>query len=311
MRRPKALLSELRWSELRRLAPFHAYRTGAAMARRLPAPVARAWPDTLGLAFAAGMRGRRSMIERHLRRVHGWDIGPLALEQLVQLAFASYVRYWIESFRLPVTTPAELEAGMTYDGLERIDEAREAGKGVIVALPHLGGWDFGGAWLATRGYRLTVVVEPVEPPELFEWFASFRRSLGMTIVPLGPAAGTAVLGALKRNELVGLVTDRDIGRSGVPVDFFGEQTTLPTGAATLALRTGAPILPTAVYFEGRAGHRGVVLPPLDTARTGRFRDDVARITQALAVSFEDLIRRAPEQWHLMQPNWPSDPGYDA
>jgi lauroyl/myristoyl acyltransferase len=91
----------------------------------------------------------------------------------------------------------------------------------------------------------------------------------------------------------------------VEVEFFGERTTLPAGPATLSLRTGAPILPTAIYHEGRR-HRGVARPPVPTVRTGSLRDDVGRVTQLLARELEDLIRHAPEQWHLMQPNWPSD-----
>ncbi len=107
-----------------------------------------------------------------------------------------------------------------------------------------------------------------------------------------------------------LLSDRDIGGGGVEVEFFGERTTLPGGPATLALRTGAPVLPTAVFFDGDR-HRGIVRPALDIRRTGRLRDDVQRITQLLALELESLIRRAPEQWHVMQPNWPSDPGYDG
>ena len=61
----------------------------------------------------------------------------------------------------------------------------------------------------------------------------------------------------------------------------------------------------AVYFDGR-GHHGIALPPIDTSRQGRLREDVARITQELAHRHEELIGRAPEQWHLLQPNWPSD-----
>jgi KDO2-lipid IV(A) lauroyltransferase len=60
-----------------------------------------------------------------------------------------------------------------------------------------------------------------------------------------------------------------------------------------------------VYDRGR-GHHGVVLPPVPVERRGTFREDVARITQALAENLEELIRRAPDQWHLLQPNWPSD-----
>jgi KDO2-lipid IV(A) lauroyltransferase len=89
------------------------------------------------------------------------------------------------------------------------------------------------------------------------------------------------------------------------VEFFGERTTLPGGPATLALRSGAPILPIAVYFEGDHRH-AVVKPPLDTTRQGSLRDDVQRLTQDVARALEELIRVAPEQWHLLQPNWPSD-----
>lgn len=245
------------------------------------------------------------MIAQHLQRIYGCEMSEIELREKVRRAFASYARYWMESFRLPDVTGAQLEAGMVYEGLENLERARAQGRGVIMVMPHLGGWDWGGAWLAASGYPLTVVVEPVEPPELFEWFAGFRRSLGMTVVPLGADATAAVLHTLRSGGVVGLLSDRDIGGHGVEVMFFGERTTLPGGPATLALRSGAPIVTCAVYFEGDA-HRGVVCAPLDTTRQGSLRQDVARITQLIADELAGLIRRAPEQWHVFQPNWPSD-----
>jgi KDO2-lipid IV(A) lauroyltransferase len=246
------------------------------------------------------------MVERHLRRVHGDGLAGAALKRASQQSFDSYARYWVESFRLPRLGPDAVDAGMTHEGFEHVDAGREAGKGVIMALPHLGGWEWAGFWMATvRKIPTTVVVEPLDPPELFEWFAEFRRSLGMAVVPLGPDAGRACLRALKGNGVLGLLCDRDIGGGGVEVEFFGERTTLPGGPATLALRTGAPLLPTGVYYRDDV-HHGVVRPPLDTRRTGRLREDVARVTQDLAYELEGLIRLAPEQWHLLQPNWPSD-----
>ncbi len=115
-----------------------------------------------------------------------------------------------------------------------------------------------------------------------------------------------MLRALRDNRIVCLLSDRDLTGDGVDVEFFGERTTLPAGPATLALRTGAALLPVAVYFDPGRGHHGVVHPPLDTSRAGNLRDDIARITQCLAYEFEGLIRAAPEQWHLLQANWPSD-----
>jgi KDO2-lipid IV(A) lauroyltransferase len=157
-----------------------------------------------------------------------------------------------------------------------------------------------------QGLQVTVVVEPVEPPALFEFFSDFRRQLGMHIVPLGPSAASEVLRALKAGHVVCLLSDRDIVGDGVELEFFGEVTTIPAGPATLALRTGAALIPVGCYFEGSHGHHAVVQPPVVAERQGRLRPDVARVTADLAGRLEDLIRAAPEQWHLQQPNWPSD-----
>lgn len=302
-----------RWPGLRALRhllsrrlPYLAYRTGSMVARALPAPVAHRGALVAGAVLARTMKGRRAMLEHHLRRAHGAHLSGPDLDREVRRAFASYARYWAESFRLPGTTPSDLAAAMTSEGLENVERAADAGNGVILALPHLGGWDFGGAWLASLGFRMAAVVEAVEPPELFAWFADLRRSLGLEVLPLGPGAGSAALRRLREGAVVALVCDRDIDGTGVEVEFFGERTTLPGGPATLALRSGAALVPCAVYFRDGGGHHAVMGAPLDVTRQGRLRDDVARVTQAVAVELEELIRRAPDQWHLLQPNWPSD-----
>ena len=287
-------------------AAYYGYRAASIVARGLPRPLARGLAGGASRVMARTMKARRVMVARHMQRVHGGELSRRELDRLVRRAFDSYARYWLESFRLPGTTAAQLEATMSWTGLEHLDAALVEGHGVIIALPHLGGWDTTGAWFATLGHPVTVVVEPVQPPELFEWFARLRRGYGVNVVPLGPAAGTAVLRALHANQVVGLVCDRDILGTGVEVEFFGEETTLPSGPATLALRTGAALLPAGMYFRGRHGHLGLMRPPLETQREGRLRDDVIRITQALAAELEALIRLAPEQWHLFQPNWPTD-----
>lgn len=287
------------------------YRTGAFAARLLPGVAADALVTPFGLSANFASPEKRAMMMRHLRRVDP-DLGTLGLRRTVQRAFDSYARYYIESFRLPTLSAKEVSDGFRTEGYDdHVLPALEQGNGVIIALPHLGGWEWAGRWLADRGHPVTAVVERIEPPELFDWFAELRSELGMTVVPLGGGAGRAVLDALKRNEIVCLLSDRDIQRTGVEVEFFGERTTLPAGPATLGLRTGAPILPTAVYFTGhrRPSHFGLVRPPIDLTRSGSMRDDVALVTQRLAHELEVLIRRDPSQWHLFQPNWPSDPGY--
>ncbi len=245
------------------------------------------------------------MVARHAARARGRRLAPEEERRAVRAAVASYARYWVESLRLPAMDPSAVDGRFSIEGLEHIRAARAAGTGALLALPHVGGWEVGGSWFVRQGFPLAVVVEPVKPPELFEWFAGLRRTFGFTVIPLGKGAGGEVLKALRANQVVALVTDRDIAGGGAEVEFFGERTTLPAGPAVFALRTGAPLLPTAVYFDG-AGHHAVVRPPLPAARAGRLGEDSARLTQALAHELEDLIRAAPDQWHLFQPNWPSD-----
>lgn len=286
------------------------YRAAALAARAMPWTAARAVIPGLGITANLASPERRAMITRHLQRVDP-GLRGVRLRRAVQEAFDSYTRYYLESFRLPHLSPREVDKHMGREGYRYVLDGLAAGNGVILALPHLGGWEWAGRWLVDRGHGLTVVVEQIQPPELFDWFVELRSRLGMNVVPLGPDAGREVMGALKRNDIVCLLCDRDIPRNGVEVEFFGERTTLPAGPVTIAMRTGAPILPTAVYFADRNnGHLGVVRPPIPLERTGgRLRDDVAVGTQRLAHELEVLIRRAPQQWHLFQPNWPSDPGY--
>jgi KDO2-lipid IV(A) lauroyltransferase len=284
---------------------YAAYRAGSAIARLLPKPVLAPFTDVTGWVAARAMDGRRDMVVRHQLRVRP-DLTPDEVERAVDAVFRSYTQYWIESFRLPGTPASVLDAGLVTEGFEHVRTAYDAGNGVITAMPHLGAWEWAAFWLtASERIDVTTVVEPVEPPELAEWFIDLRERLGMEIVPLGPDSGPRVAKALKAGRLLSLVCDRDIAGGGVEVEFFGERTTLPAGPATLALRSGAPLMAATCYFDGDI-HRGVVRPPIDTTRQGKLREDVARITQVLAHELEVLIRLAPEQWHLLQPNWPSD-----
>jgi len=213
----------------------------------------------------------------------------------------------LEGARLPGVSAATVESRFVVEsGREHLDAGMAAGKGLIMALPHIGAWEWGGAWLALQGYPMTAVAEVLEPPELYDWFVAQREAIGLHIVPLDAEAGGTLLRTLRDGKLVGLLCDRDIVGNGVEVEFFGERTTLPAGPAALALRTGAPILPTAVYAGPGRMHTTWILPPVPAERTKRLRDDVARVTQDVARALELLIRRAPDQWYMFNANWPAD-----
>ena len=282
------------------------YKLAALLSRKLPRRLGLGVASFLGYAIARIDKKRRDQVIRNANRLNDSELSKKELKDFVDQTFKSYAHYWVNTFRLVDMTKQELESTFSHDGWELIETALKKDSGVILVLPHLGAWDWGGLWISKiKGVSVSAVVEPLEPPELFEWFKRSRNALGVNIIPLGADAGPQVLKAISDKQLVVLVSDRDIGGSSVEVEFFGEKTLLPAGPATLALRTGATLLTAAIYNKGNGCH-GVVRPAISLERKGKFRSDVKRITQTIADEMELLIRKAPEQWHLMQPNWPSD-----
>jgi KDO2-lipid IV(A) lauroyltransferase len=297
----------------RAAAHYATYRSLGAAMGHMPLPLAQA--VARGVAWFMALRGgpTLAMNQRHMRRVlasecvDGVEPDPALVRRWSRRTFDSYARYWADGARLPYEAEAGVRARWRLEqGDEHLRAAFALGRGIVMALPHVGSWEWGGYWLALEGMPMTAIVERLEPPQLFDWFVGQRAAMGLTAIPLGEGSSRALLRALKDGEIAGLVSDRDLVGNGVEVEFFGERTTLPGGAATLALRTGAPLLPVVVYSGPGNWHTGVVHAPVDTSRRGTLREDVARVTQDLAKIFEEDIRRRPEQWHLYQPNWPSD-----
>lgn len=252
-------------------------------------------------------------LARNLRRVLARDsrrVDPAELSATVRAGLRSYARYWVETFQLPGMDPAEVAAraqvGMV--GLDHVRAGMEAGRGVILALPHSGNWDVAGLMICRMYGGLTSVAERLKPESLYDRFLSYRRSLGMEILPLtGPGAG-ATSGLLKERlragKLVCLLGDRDLNGTGVPVDFFGERTRMPAGPALLAAVTGAALLPTHLTFTKTGWHQAVS-PPLELAG-GRLSEQVRAGTQALADHYAAGIAGKPDDWHMVQPLWPGD-----
>ena len=257
------------------------------------------------------LRKQRPIVARNMRRVNP-ELQGFKLRRAVRKSYQSYARYYIETFRLPNLTKKDIDAKILILGFEHIQNALNLGKGVILALPHLGGWEWSGRWLIHQGHNLNAVVEKLDSPALFKMFVDLRTNYGVNVIPLDDKAGVAVQEALSRNEIVALLSDRDLQGNGIEVEFFGERTTVPAGPAFFALRTGAALLPLGTYFAtGLDQHETVVRPAVNIERTASLRDDMSRVTQDLIREFEVLIKKKPEQWHLFQPNWPSDKEFEA
>jgi KDO2-lipid IV(A) lauroyltransferase len=230
------------------------------------------------------------------------------VEGAARSVMCNYGRYYAEALWVRARRVPEILANSSIDGLDMVLEARDARKGMIYAVPHMGNWEVAAPIAGDNDIRVVAVAENLANKRITDWFTSMRAEMGIDVVL---ATGSREVmrqleAAIADNKAVALLCDRDLKGRGVEVKFFGEVTTLPPGPATLAIKTGAPLFPVATYFRD-GGHHVVVKPPLMVPPGENRRQQVRALTQALAEEFEELIRAAPEQWHLVVPNWPSDP----
>jgi len=290
---------------VREAAGYLAYRAFDAVFGLLPEPVMRRTGEALGtLAFYLARR-RRRLVQRHLRRVLGDDA---ALKSTTRRMFASYGRYWAEVFWVRARHKQQFLDHGDLIGMERIEAAVAAGRGIVLALPHLGNWDAAGAKAEQIGIPVLAVAERLPNRRIVEWFVKVRNQMGIEVVLTGKGSRITreLVARLEAGGTVALVADRDLSGRGVEVEYFGEKTTIPAGPVALAERTGAALFPVGAYFKKGRGHRFVVHAPLQIPDAPTREERVALGAQLCAAVFEDIIRVAPDQWHLFVPNWPSD-----
>lgn len=229
------------------------------------------------------------------------NLTSLNLEILVVDAMRSYMRYWCDTFRFPDWSQQRVVETVSVTNEHLLMNAIAARTGVIVALPHAGNWDHAGAYFCAKGVRLVTVAERLKPEKLFLKFLSYRQSMGMEVLPLDGRVLDTLTERLNQGALVALVADRDLSRSGINIDFFGGPARMPAGPALLALKTKAPLITAFVSYTDDGIHiefNTVVLP-----ESGNESEMVQEIVQTTAHLFESGIKKAPQDWHMLQRIW--------
>jgi KDO2-lipid IV(A) lauroyltransferase len=301
----------------------YAYQLGWKLICRLPESWAR-WAFSEVADIAWRRQGPKvQVLEANLRRVLSYSQGrpvvdgpvvdgpvvdgPVVdgkeLRALSRAALHSYARYWLEVFRLPAIPVERIVSGMHIDpaGEAELFANLKAGRGVVVALPHMGNFEQAGAWVVARGAgTFTTVAERLRPESVYEAFVRFRQSLGMEVLPLtgGHSPFGTLAQRLRAGGLVCLVSDRDLKETGVEVEMFGEQARIAATAA-LALHTGAALMPVGTWFEGDdwGAH---IYEEIPVPASGTRAEKVAEMSQQMARVFEQAIAEHPQDWHMLQ-----------
>jgi KDO2-lipid IV(A) lauroyltransferase len=227
------------------------------------------------------------------------------LRTLSREVMRSYARYYLETFRMQVIGVDRIAAGMhvNTDQADLTLEYMKNGRGVIYALPHMGDFEQAGLWINRYGAgSFTTVAERLEPEAVFQKWLEFRQGLGMEVLPTtgGPHPFGVMAQRLRAGKLICLVADRDLSDTGVEVDFFGEKALFPAGPASLAIQTGAALMPVACWFEGEDEWGAHIYDEIPVPADGTRKEKAAAMTQAMATVFEQAIREHPQDWHMLQ-----------
>jgi lauroyl/myristoyl acyltransferase len=286
---------------------YAAYAAGWGAVKRLPERVANGLFERIA-DVAWKRRGKGVLrLEGNLRRVRP-GATDAEIAELSRAGMRTYLRYWCESFRIPVWSREKIKASFDPEFIERLDQAMASGRGAILALPHMGNWDLAGAWVVVRGYPFSTVAERLKPEKLFDRFVAYREGLGMEVLPLTGGVNTLATLAkrLRAGGLVCLVGDRDLSASGVDVEFMGAAARMPAGPAVLAAQTGAALLPVTLWYDGTPVMKGRVHEEIPVPTTGSKREKTAAMTQAMADVWSQGVREHPQDWHMLQRFWLDD-----
>jgi KDO2-lipid IV(A) lauroyltransferase len=287
------------------LIGYWVVRALAGLGSLLPEAGARYLGYGVGYLRSFFSREALAMAERHQRRIQGPQIDA---RRAARRVFAYYGRYYAETFWIRPRRRQAILDTCTVENLEGLQAAIAAPQGIVLSVAHLGNWEAAGLRSASEGARVLAAAEGLSNERLVRWFVDMRAvmDIDVVIVRRGVSTTAALQARLESGGVVALLFDRDLKGRGIPVTLFGEETTIPAGPLTLACRTGAIVLPVGVYHKRRAGHIFHIYPPLEVPAEGTLEEQVRVGSQRLAGALEDMIRRAPEQWHVLQPVWPSD-----
>ena len=255
---------------------------------------------------AAQISRKRAAVQGNLARITGEPPDSERVQSLVVEAYKSYARYWLETFRLVREGRSFFLDRFRATGQGNLDGVLARGKGAIVVVGHLGNWDAAGAWVGARGNRLVTVAEVLRPRRMFEFFVEHRARLGMTIHAAERGATRMLVDAVESGAVVAILGDRDLKGRGPRVEFFGGRVPFPAGPASIALRTGVPLLVAGVYGtilpDGRRGWEAEIGEPIELPHAAGA-EAVTALTQEVAARLQHYVAKRPEEWHVFSPFW--------
>lgn len=265
----------------------YAYLIGWRIVRYLPESLAQKIFALLGdYVYRKNGKGI-NRLRNNLKVVTGLE--GAQLDSLTQEAMRSYMRYWCDTFRLPDWSKERILGTVELVNGEVLTGPLDAGRGVVVTLPHSGNWDHAAAYFLSRGYNAITVAEKLKPERLFQAFLKYRQDIGLEILSTEMRTIPTLIAKAQEGYIVPLVADRDLSSNGVEVDFFGATAKMPAGPALIAERADVDLVGAFIIYTDN----GIKI----------YFEKLEKSVQATADFFAKYLKQYPVDWHMLQRIW--------
>jgi len=274
------------------------------LSRLMPLQVCRWLGRIIALTvYVFSIRDRRNVAD-NLSMALDLPAGHARIGKIVRRTFINYGEYMADFFCLPQLPPHKARDSFAFlMGEETIQKALENGRGVILVSAHIGNWEFGGLMMRQSQYSLAVVSLPHNTTATNDLVNRFRQDKGIQVIELdaSPFSAIPILKHLRKNGIVAMIGDKDFFGNGQFISFFGRPVRFPIGPATIAMASGAALIPAFVFKRPDGRYFGILEDALPITREGSRDQAIQENLEKIARVFETYIRRYPDQWYHPDP----------
>ncbi|MBU0571615.1 MAG: lysophospholipid acyltransferase family protein [Candidatus Omnitrophica bacterium] len=282
---------------------FFLYRAGIFLTEILPMKACYGIAEALARAYYFMFSKKDKIaLSENLRMVIGRDIDAKELDAQVLKVFINFAKHLVDFFKFQKLTEEQMRGCVEIKGRHYLDEARSRGKGVILLAAHLGSWELGGAAVAALGYPVNAIVLEHKDKRINDYFVGQRSKNNVRGIPIGMQVKQCFR-VLKSGEMLAIVADKDYSGSNEWVEFFGEKTYMPKGAAVIGLKTGAPIIITSMIRKKDDTFCLRFEKQIPCEGTGNRDNDVRKIMRRYLERIETHIKEYPDQWYAFERLW--------
>lgn len=266
----------------------------------LPRKIGLRIGEILGMIGFIILREERNTTIKNLKNV--FEKNEREILNMGRSVFCELGKNAVDAIRLLKMNSFDIERLVSVRGIEKFDLEMKKGKGIVVVTGHIGCWEMIPAFFAGRGYPVCVIARSLYDERLNKEIIKLRMRFGIKNIDRDKG-GKEALKILRDGSALGILIDQDTRVAGVFVNFFGRKTYTPRGAAELAIRTGASIIPLFIHRNEDNTHTIEVEPTVEKVLTGDKERDILEITEKCSLMLEKFISQYPTQWVWMHERW--------